>query len=621
MTKTSATVTPLKVANEAFLVSALIERCPRTMMLRELVMNALEAASGAVAAPKLVRIFPSKVDGIPKFCIWNTGRGMDAEELLSISNISSSLFKKVSLDGNFGIGAKVSSLTSNNLGVRYRSCRAGKVHQIVLGKRDGVYGRFLQPVVLGNEQAEITFKEVIDVTQEVLADDVYELDSDWTEVLLMGNSVEQDTFADPYSGNPSVSKEWITKNISNRFLRIEEGIDIRVGSSFLDPAARPFTSPFQSVYFDHSEVVELSDGVRIFYAFRETDSVCPKPAFNVSGFGGIVYDNEIYTFVADKKWLLEAPIYGINFFAKHCTILIELPHKYEVQPEQYRQFLRFVQGDQRQVMLTDFRETIQSNMPEWLKKKVFEEKNKGGALIDDISAELAQLFSELGLEPIANVPDSSEEKSHSPGQVTEEGLPATVKSEEKTINPEDRNTLLSPERSVPEVSDQTAAAPSLNPQQLNQEQGDVMAPPPPAEHATPKKKLRAPLQLLLIDDEDMLAEKALLGKVARFYANSGQLYINLNYKAFTDLHNKLAEEYAAVGEADADQELSQKVVSVSRWVLIRKLARSVALGLAKKKDGWADHEIKSLHTPEVLSLLVDDLDASLSVARQRWPLV
>jgi hypothetical protein len=34
--------------NEDFVVASMIERCPKTMMIRELVMNALEAASAVV---------------------------------------------------------------------------------------------------------------------------------------------------------------------------------------------------------------------------------------------------------------------------------------------------------------------------------------------------------------------------------------------------------------------------------------------------------------------------------------------------------------------------------------------------------------------------------------------
>jgi hypothetical protein len=37
-------VTALHVDDEDFVVASLIERCPKTMMIRELIMNAIEAA-------------------------------------------------------------------------------------------------------------------------------------------------------------------------------------------------------------------------------------------------------------------------------------------------------------------------------------------------------------------------------------------------------------------------------------------------------------------------------------------------------------------------------------------------------------------------------------------------
>ena len=49
--------------------------------------------------------------------------------------------KRKSLTGNFGMGAKVASLPSNKRGMRYRSCKNGRVHEVILCKRDGVYGR------------------------------------------------------------------------------------------------------------------------------------------------------------------------------------------------------------------------------------------------------------------------------------------------------------------------------------------------------------------------------------------------------------------------------------------------------------------------------------------------
>src|SRR5260370_25644441 len=99
-------VTALHVDDEDFLVASLIERCPKPMMLRELMMNALEAARQAPEDQRLVEIRSLDFDGASKLSIWNTGPGMDAAELLHISNIASSIGKAKSRTGTFGIGAK-----------------------------------------------------------------------------------------------------------------------------------------------------------------------------------------------------------------------------------------------------------------------------------------------------------------------------------------------------------------------------------------------------------------------------------------------------------------------------------------------------------------------------------
>jgi hypothetical protein len=196
-------VTALEVADEDFLVASLIERCPKTMMIRELMMNAQEAARLAPEGRRLVEISAIEMDGADKLTIWNTGPGMDAAELLKVSNIASSLGKEKSLRGNFGMGAKVASLPSNQHEMRYRSCKNGHVHEIILCKRDGVYGRLrrLQP-----DTGE--YLEVADVTK-LAGEAGRSLSEDWTEVVLLGNQPQQDTVRDPYDGDPEQDTQWL----------------------------------------------------------------------------------------------------------------------------------------------------------------------------------------------------------------------------------------------------------------------------------------------------------------------------------------------------------------------------------------------------------------------------
>jgi hypothetical protein len=152
-------VAALRVNDQEFLVASLIERCPKTMMIRELIMNAIEAARLAPTTSRRIEISAQALGGVPKLAIWNTGPGLDAVELLQISDIAASIGKAKGLSANFGMGAKVASLPSNQIGLRYRSCKNGRVHEVILCKRDGTYGRLRR-----HDPESGEYLEVIEVT-------------------------------------------------------------------------------------------------------------------------------------------------------------------------------------------------------------------------------------------------------------------------------------------------------------------------------------------------------------------------------------------------------------------------------------------------------------------------
>ncbi|MDB5678614.1 ATP-binding protein [Sphingomonas bacterium] len=117
-------ITPLTIGDVAFTVSRQIEQCPKTMMLRELVMNAVEAAAKAPEGRRIVDIKGKGVEecgNARKLAIWNTGPGLSSIQLDHICDLAASLGKDMALEGNFGMGAKVASLPSNTVGMRYRS--------------------------------------------------------------------------------------------------------------------------------------------------------------------------------------------------------------------------------------------------------------------------------------------------------------------------------------------------------------------------------------------------------------------------------------------------------------------------------------------------------------------
>jgi hypothetical protein len=122
----------LKISDVAFVVTSQIERAPHWTMIRELTMNAIEAAARA-SGDRIVHWTTGKYKGVRKAVIWNTGPGMDAAELKAATDLACEINKSLGLDENFGVGAKVSSLSNNKLGLRFRSCKNGKVSEVILG--------------------------------------------------------------------------------------------------------------------------------------------------------------------------------------------------------------------------------------------------------------------------------------------------------------------------------------------------------------------------------------------------------------------------------------------------------------------------------------------------------
>jgi hypothetical protein len=397
-------VTKLKVDDEDFLIASLIERCPKVMMLRELVQNALEAAIMAPAGQRKVLIGATLIDGVRKLTIRNTGPGLSGAELHRMCDLAASIGKLKALDGNFGMGAKVASLPSNPLGMRYRSCREGRVNEVTIGKRNGVYGRIWRAAPGSSKLPGMErMVDIADVTA-LAAEDGLPLDHDWTEVVLYGSRPEQDTVIDPYDGDPQMPENWLSSGLYARFFRMAGGVDVTIMPG-LQPHAEPrrFAAIAEraSTVFERYEAVRLDGGIVIHYLY---DPPHPKKHWvNLSAedavqpavsTGAIVYRDEIYDNLAGSPWAYNGPIYGITFGAKHVSVYVELPATYPVIVDGYRQFLRYKIGPQEQLQLKDFARMIRVNCPGWLAKIVRPAVKNDGV---DIDRELGELVERLGL--------------------------------------------------------------------------------------------------------------------------------------------------------------------------------------------------------------------------------
>ena len=562
-------IAPLRVANEAFLVTSMIERCPKTMMIRELVVNGLEAAANAEPGHRQVVIGPHMHDGARKLRIWNTGPGLSAAELLQITDLASSLRKENSLDQNFGMGAKVASLPSNRHGLRYRSCAGGRVSEVVMGYRSGTYGR------LKTDPGRL---EVTDVTEACRADGEYDLARDWTEVLLGGNSANQDTVAAPYGTTLKVTPDWMGAYLENRFFRLPQ--DVRLT---LMPAIWGGATPRAMVGLDdrraefgRTETRITPSGVKIHYFYDPPEGETTKSARGAiaasTARGAIVFRDELYDLRSGESWLQDAPNYAVPFGAKYVSIFVELPHDYLVWPEAYRQFLRFRGNDQRQVHLSDFSALARSYMPSWL-AEIIRSFGPGQAnYLDDISDELRALLAALGVQPTSQTPMPGAPER--PARATE--------------------ALLKP--------------------------AEMLAEKPQTPPAPPKPKppvFERPPEIIGLRTPEQIEERALESRAAKFYSQSHQIFINLAYPAVQQMVSALVAE-AEAPLCGHEEEARRMATETAEWALTKRISRAVIYSLSKTALGWRPEEVSRSQSPESLSLVADDWTAAMDMARARY---
>jgi hypothetical protein len=408
----STQVTPLKVDDEDFLVSSLIDRCPKVMMLRELVQNALEAAALAPAGARVVEVFAREIGGVRKLGIWNTGPGMSRDELYRMGDLSASINKEKGLDQNFGMGAKVASLASNTEGMRYRSCHGGRVHEVLLGQRGGSYGRIWRSA--SQRSGGRVLEQYVDIAEvsELAREEGRDLSCDWTEVVLFGRRPDQDTAVDPYDGDPRMDAFWIPHALYRRFFRIGDGIELLLaeGLHWRDGVRRFEPIAARGAAFGRRETVAAPDGVLLHYTY---DGPHPERAWeNVSSEGAlqssesllaIIYQNEMYDVQAGSPWAYVAPVFGIAFRARHFSVHIELPENYPVLPDGYRQFLRYRGGEQAQVYANNFAPLAMALRPAWLLdllRSFGADARTGG----EVQAELDDLARLLGVRLARDAP-------------------------------------------------------------------------------------------------------------------------------------------------------------------------------------------------------------------------
>jgi hypothetical protein len=429
------------VNQSGVITSLLVKDHPKWMWYREAIQNAIESTQSYVTAKKIeipVDINVRTLDLVDliqeikddnttydvfknKLSFLNYG-GMTATDLIHALKIGGS-GKTSSLNANYGVGIKTSVLDfSDLLIITYKE---GKAHYAWLGKE---YTNGIDFDIVSYSEDEYG-NPVEDCTAWVESNAIYrgyDLEHDFTEVIILGKEPNQDTFKHPFGFGPQgdevkkVYPNHIKENLCKRYARLPKGIRIRLHPSAntnhgnSDVVFQTYEEAFECALDNEKiedkprkEIVTTDDGIKIHYFFdspvgenyvMSNDNATLKYLQRTSwqtSFSGFVWRDEFYDVKTDNTpaWKAVAFRLGIQDQFKRFRIWVELPDKavttdkYRVELQTESSILKF-DDDQTLTMIV-------AHMPEWFKEIADGTKKEVNVNYNDKLTELFAKYQEI----------------------------------------------------------------------------------------------------------------------------------------------------------------------------------------------------------------------------------
>jgi len=321
---------PLTVHNTGFLLDKLGQDCHPIQFLRELTQNAIEA---------IQRTDDSKgeilwdVDWLPfelgeqttyKLCITDNGDGMTGKEMVQYINQLSSSGSIQSIDGNYGIGAKISAATRNHHGLIYLSWKNGEGTMIHLWRDPHTKQYGLRQI----ERPDGSYGHYGSVEDDVKPEII---NGRGTKIVLYGNSKDEDTMkAPPEAASPT---QWIAKYLNTRYFRFPENLRIRARQGWEQPRSNKDVNLLrtlegqESYLKKHSIVngtVQLTDAVGYWWILKDESALTQNSGFiESSGHIAALFKDELYEMASGRAGYAKLQQFGVIFGQRQVVIYVE----------------------------------------------------------------------------------------------------------------------------------------------------------------------------------------------------------------------------------------------------------------------------------------------------------
>jgi hypothetical protein len=113
---------------------------------------------------------------------------------------------------------------------------------------------------------------------------------------------------------------------------------------------------------------------------------------------------------------------------------------------------------------------------------------------------------------------------------------------------------------------------------------------------------RAP-EIILLKDEEDIADKEITGKAARYFRETNQLFVNLRYSAVAAAEEDLELRYATYEDPEMVRELARQW---AERLITGRVGYAVVYAQAKQLiREWTSDDVKKALEPESLSLAAD----------------
>ena len=331
---------PLRLRHAAFLLRRMAADCAPLQEYRELTQNAIEAIQrakekGLETSGEIlwdVDWVLAAEKGIYKLRVIDTGDGMTGDEMQQYINELSSSASKQSMEGNYGVGAKITAGVNNPLGLVYQSWADGQGEMIhfwedpdseEFGLRSFELsdGSFAHAAPIGDELRPSVFKK------------------HGTAVVLLGRTADENTYVK--SGVPYPT-HWLTRYLNRRYYQLPEGITIRVREfSKRDPREWPVAETnkmaegaqlrqvygqkyFLDKHATASGSVDLADAIAHWWLMPSDDKkVMQIDIWQTTGHTAAIYQGELYEMRDGMAGRRVLQSFGVIFGPSRVVIYVE----------------------------------------------------------------------------------------------------------------------------------------------------------------------------------------------------------------------------------------------------------------------------------------------------------